>query len=388
MCKFRPVPSLSLLRAMVRGAIALAFLSSFALPAFAAGDDVFTITPAVTARETFDSNVNFNGQGDFEHRLVPSLNLGLQDERLRGYLKGTGTEYVYTKLSGLNRFDQNYDGYLEANATERLTASLTTNAIVDHTVGSSLSETGQLAQMVMRKVYTVSPTVSYQLTERNSATIFGSVSQTKYASTQYVNSDSKALGGRWGYMYDERTTVLFQVADTRTQEPNAKQSVLTTMGGFDYFIAETLKAHFLAGLSSMSSQDAGVSTTSRGYAVDSSLQWTGETTSATAGYGRDMSVDLSGNNIVRDRFNLSASKNLSERFQALLSANFVQSKTAGNLTTTQTTRWFEVDPAIQYQTSEHSTLALGYGYGIQEAVETGVVQKRTQVYLNFSISFP
>ncbi|MDO9083959.1 MAG: hypothetical protein Q7U56_11835, partial [Humidesulfovibrio sp.] len=145
----------------------------------------------------------------------------------------------------------------------------------------------------------------------------------------------------------------------------------------------------LAGSSSMSSTTAaGKTSSSRGMSADSSVQWQGETSQTTAAFNRDMTSGLNGEDIVRTRFSFNASKRLTERFQVRLNANTVLSKTTGSSVAEQTTRWTELSPVAEYQTTEYSTVSFGYAFGVSKTEETNESKRRSQVYLNFSISFP
>lgn len=372
---------------LLAGIVFLCIALAGPLPAKAS--ETFKIIPAVTAQEMYDSNVYMKGKGDMEHRLAPSLKFELKEERIRGNLNLTGTGYKYTTLSEFDRIDQKYELALEADATERLKASLASSAIVDHTFSATLEDTGQIAKMTLRRVKSIQPTLTYQVTERNSATVFGGFSQTTYGSKQYTDSNNRSLGGRWGYMATERLQLIGQVTNARMDQDNADQTVLTALGGGEYNLTETLKARFLVGMSSLkSSNTSGRTNSSGGYSADSSLQWRGETHDLSATFVRDMTAGLNGEDIVRTRFGFSGSKNLTERLKLRLSSNLVISKTTGDFVTEKTTRWVEIRPSASYQTSEHSTLSLGYGFGTQHIKETEEVKSRSQVFLNFSISFP
>lgn len=358
-----------------------------AVPAFAS--DTLKLIPAVSASEKYDSNVYMMGKGDMEHSLVPSLKLDLQEERYRGWLKGSGTIYKYTKLNEFDRADQSYDAFFEVNATERVVASFNAGQKIDHTFNSALENTGQVAEMVTRHYTTFQPSLSYGVTENNTATIFGMLGKTKYGAKTYTDSTSTALGARWGYNIDERTQAIVQISNTKTSQETAEQTVLSTMGGFEYGVTELIKARVLVGSSSLhSTTSSGKSSSSRGFSTDSSVQWFGEKSQITAGFLRDMTSGLNGEDIVRTRFSFNSSYSFTERMKMLANANTVLSKTSGESTTEQTTRWIEVSPSLQYQTGEYSTVSLGYAFGTQSVKETDVSKRRSQVFLNFAISFP
>jgi len=359
---------------------------------FALADDTLTVTPAVSAREMYDSNVYMAGKGDMEHSLSPSLKINLDKERVRGYISGQANIYRYSSLSDYDRTDQKYDAFMEVNATERVRASMTAGAVVDHTFSSTLENTGQIAQLTLREVYGVQPSLTFDVTERNTATIFGGYTQTRYGSTIYADSNTTSYGGRWGYQLSERTQAIAQISRTKIEQDSAHQSVISTLGGFEYKLTELLKLRLLGGMSSMQSTNTlGQDSSRNGFSADTSVEWrVDETSTLSASYNRDMTSGLNGEDIVRDRYSIFGAKKLTEKLQVLLNGNMVLSKisASNNSGSTSNTRWMEISPQAQYQIFEHSTLALGYGYGAQKVDETGVTKERNQVFLNFSISFP
>ena len=357
----------------------------------ALADDTLKITPAVSAREMYDSNVYMMGKGDLEHSLVPSLKISLDEERVRGYISGLASLYTYSSLSEYDRMDQKYDAFVEMNATERVRASVSAGATIDHTFSSTLEDTGQIAQLTLREVYSAQPSLTIDVTERNTATLFGGYTQTRYGSTLYSDSNTTNFGGRWGYQFTERTQAIAQLSHTRIEQSSAHQSVLSSLAGFEYKLTELLKLRLLGGMSSMrSTNSSGQDSSRNGFSADTAVEWRiDETSSVSASYNRDMTSGLNGEDIVRNRYSIFGAKRLTEKLQVLLNGNLVHSKiSAGNSGTASTTRWMEISPQVQYQTSEHSALALGYGYGAQKVEETGVTKERNQVFLNFSISFP
>jgi len=371
---------------------AVACLLLCAVGSNALADDTVKITPAVSAREMYDSNVYMMGKGDMEHSLVPSLKIETDQERVRGYVSGQASIYEYSSLSKFDRVDQKYDAFLETNATERVQASLSAGVVVDHTFNSALENTGQLAQLTLRNVYGVQPSITFDVTERNTATLFGGYTQTRYGSKLYSDNNTTSYGGRWGYQLTERTQAIAQVTETKIGlASSAHQSVLSTLGGFEYKLTELLKLRLLGGMSSMQSTNSlGQDNSRNGFSADTSVEWrVDETSSVSASFNRDMTSGLNGEDIERNRYSIFAAKRIAEKLQVLLNGNMVLSKiSAGSSGSSSSSRWTEISPQVQYQVTEHGILALGYGYGAQKDDENGGTKERNQVFLNFSISFP
>lgn len=372
----------------------LGFLLTSLLPlsgALAFGTDAFRITPGIAARELYDSNVYLMGKGDMEHSIAPSLKVEANDDRYQAWIKGTGTVYKYTKLNEFDRFDHNYDALFSVNATEKLTLSLTGASKFDHTFSETLNETGQLAKQVARTYYSAQPNISYQLTERNLVSVYAAYVKTTYDSsgtTDYTDSTTNVFGGQWGYSFTERLQAIAQVSRARTTVTNGFQNVINTMGGFEYALAETIKARVLVGRSSYNSENQGRANSASGLSSDTSLEWRGEAHMMKAFAGRDVTSGLNGEDIVRTRFGFYGERNITERFMFRVHCNVVNSKKEGANVLEETTRWLELTPSLAYQTTEYSTLSLGYSYGARTVKETEESKRRNQLYLSFNITLP
>jgi len=348
------------------------------------------IMPTISVRETYDSNVNLLGKGDFEHSATPGVRVDLKQERLRSWIVAKGTAYKYTRLSDFDRIDQNYEGGLEVNATEKVTANLKGGIRADHAFSSALDETGELApRRASRQVYSLQPSLTFTLGETDSLTLFHAFAKTDYDTKDYTGSVSNTLGGLWGHRLNERTQLLLQVSGAHATTPDATQNSASGMGGFEYALAETLKARVLAGASSLSSKTEGSDARkANSYAADTSIEWQLERMNAKAGYSRDMTLGITGDDLVRDKFTLDLGLRATERLRLQMGGNMVLSENTSSAQSLQKNRWFELSPSARYQTGENSALTLGYAYGSSEDRLKDIVKTRNRVYLDFSIAFP
>jgi len=344
----------------------------------------------MSVRATYDSNVNFMGKGDFETSAMPGVRVDVQQERMRGWVVAKGTAYKYLRLNDFDRIDQNYEAGIEVNATERITANLKGGLVADHAFGSALDETGEQApRRSSRQVYSVKPSLTFNLGETDSLTLFHAFSKTVYDTRDYTDSQSNTLGGLWGHRLNERTQLLLQLAGSMASTPSASQDSVSCMGGFEYALAETLKARVLGGVSSLRSKvDGQESSESSSYAADTSLEWQLEKLTTKVGYSRDMTLGITGDDLVRDKLTLNLALRTTERLRLLLGGNMVLSENTSSSQTAQKNRWTEISPGASYQVGENSSMTLGYAYGASEDRLKDETKTRNRVYLDFSIAFP
>ncbi|GEM_PF-1740633 len=352
--------------------------------------EVVKVMPTLTVRETYDSNVNLMGKGDLEHSVTPGVRVDLKQERVNGFVEAKATAVKYTRLNSFDRIDQNYQAGLEVNATEKITANIKGGVVADHAFASALSDTGEQApRRASRQVYSVQPSVTVQVGETNSLTLFHAFAKTVYDTKDYTDSVSNTLGGLWGHRLNERTQLLLQLSGALVTTPSATQNSVSAMGGFEYALAETLKARVLGGASSLHSKaDGAEARTASNYAADTSLEWQLERLNTKFGYSRDMTLGITGADLVRDRISLNLGLSATERLRLLLGGNLILSENTSSAQSLQKNRWFEISPGASYRVGENSSLTLGYAYGVSEDRLTDVVKTRNRVSLDFNIAFP
>lgn len=351
--------------------------------------ETFKAVPTLSLRETYDSNVNFNGKGDVVHSAAPGIRVDMQKERMRGWVQARGTAYKHTSLSEYDRIDQSYDAGLEVNATETVTVNLKGNIIADHAFAAALDETGERARRASRQVLSAQPSVTFLLGELNSLTLFYGFTKTDYDTQDYVDSLSNSFGGLWGHRWNERTQLLLQLSGARTETRTARQDMVSSMLGLEYALIETLKARLLAGVGSMSSTGGQTEKrTATNFTADTSLEWRLEKLTTSVGYSRDMTMGISGEDLVRDKLNLNLLLSATERLQLQLNGNMVLSESISSTQASQRNRWIEFRPSVIYRLGEDSRLTLGYSYGASKNETRDELKNRNQVYLDFSIAFP
>ena len=350
--------------------------------------DTYTFTPQVSVRETYDSNVNYGGHGDMEHNVSGSLRMDMQKERVGGWIQAKGEAYKYSRLKDYDRVDQTYTAGLQVNATEKITVNIQGGVTADHAFSDSLSETGEVARTAAHQVYTLRPSVTMLLDEVNSLTLFYAFSKSVYDSQEYTNYQSHTLGALWGYRLNERLQLLLQLADTRMESNDADFDNISAMAGFEYSLAESLKARVLVGASTLhTNYKVGIKRSSNDYSAETSLDWRLEKLTTSAGYSRDMTLGITGDDLVRDRFFLNFYYTLTERFTAILQNNVVLSEGSSSSQSGQDKRWMEIKPSLRYYLTEKAYLEAGYTYAATKDMELDLLRTRNKAFLEFSASF-
>lgn len=383
----RPPSRTKMMRPIAAAALA-AVVAFFALAGEARPDDTVKWTPSIGAQETYDSNVQFLGKGDFEHSVTPGLRVEANKERLTAWAQARATGYKYNKLSKYDRVDQDYQAGMQLNATETVSVDMKAGVLSDHAYTYALEQTGQIAKSAQHQQYTFQPSVNFALSSSTMLTLLYAFSKAVYDTTDYQDSTTHSVAAMLGYRLTERLQLLAQLADSRMSNDSADYNSYSLMGGFEYSLAETLKARVLLGGSSTNASPQNADKRHyTSYSADTTLDWRLERWNLTAGYTRDVTMSVYGDDRLRNRFSFSTGYDVTERLRAQLGANLVFTKDQSSSASNQSNRWYEFTPSLAYRLGEKSHLNFGYSYGASKDEATDLLRNRNRVFLNFQTSF-
>lgn len=371
-------------------ALVAAVAAFFALAGDALSDDTVKFTPSIAARETYDSSVNFMRESDFEHAITPGARVDVQKERLTGWAQAKATGYKYSRLNKFDRIDSLFDAGVQVNATQTVNVELKGGVNLDHVYGQALEQTGELVTKgSAHQQYSLQPSVTFALTENNSLTLAYTYTQSDYDSKIYTDYTGHTVAGTWGYRLSERLQLLLQLADSYMENKSTHFSSYNLMAGFEYGLAETLKARVLMGGSTTHAvPTTGSSRDYTSYSAESSLDWKLERANVSAGFSRDVTLSVYGDDRVRNRLFVNSGYSLTERLKALMGVNYVMSHDQARSASDQSNRWLELSPGLEYMLGEKTSLTLGYSYAMSKDIgSTEELRNRNRVYLNFSTSF-
>ena len=159
----------------------------------------WSIVPSITLRTEYNSNINNTSGGstgsagklsDFISTTNPSAAFNYATEASK--LQGTVgiSQLLYVKNTGYNHTDQNYRINGQYSLTPRFNVSLNTSFISDSTSQQELLASGLTITRTPRLSFAAGPGMSYNLTERLSATLsynFNKVVYQPFQNTQTQN---------------------------------------------------------------------------------------------------------------------------------------------------------------------------------------------------------
>jgi hypothetical protein len=158
---------------IVRNSIWMA-LAGFLMLGAAARADEFKLTPSVTVRQEYNSNIFFdasNEKDDLITRVKPGLELIERTERLNLRLAGFAIPYVYWENDELNSVDQDYSGRADYRLTPLVSVGASAAVRVDHQPDRDIYTTGLAYSDNRRIQQRYGGNLGYQFTELMAASV-------------------------------------------------------------------------------------------------------------------------------------------------------------------------------------------------------------------------
>ncbi|BDQ33463.1 outer membrane beta-barrel protein [Pseudodesulfovibrio portus] len=355
------------------------------------------VTPSISAKTTYNDNVHFKKKTDFEWLLVPAVKVDYGQE---DWTLSTGARANVYRYSDLNQYDrENYNFWLdgEKDITETLQINFRSSFSYDHTFEDELTESGNVTSQALRRRYSLSPGVSWGMTEKDNLTLTLPYSQTVYTGSS--NADSVSKGGTLGWshvMNNERVSLLGQFSLTNyyfdRTDGYTDQDVYNLMGGMHYKPSELFDITAYFGLGHARSdvtfrtlQDTTGANTY--FSFDLAGTYHREKWEFTLGADRQASPSTDGEVTVRTRMKLSGKYSFTERLSSAVETAYFQTE-SGGLISESKKRTYYVHPWIGYKWTENASIRLEFRHTNNKNLLTDKEQKQNQTALRFEYRYP
>jgi hypothetical protein len=348
------------------------------------------ITTSLSAGQMYDDNIYLYSTGkrnDFISIIRASGALDYKTERTT--IKGEVNINIrrYIKEDELSTVDQIYS--LDANflSSERLRLGMTGKYTKDTTLETELTETGVALVRNERKNYFLSPSATYNLSERDTLSFSPFYTNTNYESDTY--SDYWVSGATADYHHllkEARLTLIARAGYNYIKiEPReyeygffkiSSESYYHTCqlyGGINYLFSETLTLNLLLGVrytdSTMTEKIYlfGIYPLGKTKESDEALGWVGDISlsktlqkgSVTVGATRELSPSGLGELLEKNRVYVRYINNFTERLRGELDASYYRGKGLGRIKTYHT---WHIIPTLHYNIKKYLTVDLNYSY--------------------------
>ncbi|MFZ5448952.1 MAG: hypothetical protein ACOZFS_09995 [Thermodesulfobacteriota bacterium] len=371
----------------------------------------WSFIPTITQRSEFNSNLYYapsNPISDYILSLKPEADFNYTTEitQLQGRLGLLGMHYI--THDNLDHIDQNYEINGRYQATPKIGLSLNSSYINDTTLIQELLTSGLVIGRTQRQSFYVGPGVTYNLTERLSATGSYSFNRVLYQAPQYTNYTDHQAGLKFAYLLkNEKTTLISNniVRETLYGGGNNYKSIGIYVGLLHKF-SERFDVNVLSGANinfySFNTQVLDFSQfpyfvriktqrlNSNGVTpyvgASASYRWTN--LSLTGGASIDQTPSAYGAIYQVSRVFATLNYDFTERLSGFVSGSFSLSNQSSQILASEY-NYYNVSPGLTYQITEKFSTSAGYNYGTSSSLtDTGGSAHNHVAYIQFSYKYP
>jgi len=328
------------------------------------------LVPSLKVQETYDDNVTFSRtdkQDDFVTSINPELMLDYATELLS--LKSTAAVDLLRYADDSDLDTENYRLALSGDygVMERFTLSGNFSYLKDTTLESELEETGLVNLREDRERYTGGGGISYKLSQRSDVGLDYTYGDIRYDSQDQVDYDSHSLTFSYNRYFNDQLDVFTIQPYYVGRDSDISQTDNYGLSlGWAHAFSETLRMTCFLGARyteidyAYSPWHRGKEST-RGGVADISVTKTGEITTGTMGYSRDLHYSSYGEPIETDKIYLRANRMLTRRLGVSFSGSLYFTQSEGEFLLEDSSH-VELTPSLNYRLTREHSLRVGYSY--------------------------
>lgn len=335
-------------------------------------------------------------EGSFIAKIQPTLKLSRSEENSRiEFSTGLRVER-YTDLKDLDREDP-FANFSSGWSTERSTYGFSAGYSERAQRSIADEDTGDFSSNATVESINLSPSYSYQLTEKDS--LYGSYNYSDrtysdsgptddpFGTTNLNDNTTHSLTGGWQHSITERLTGGLAVTYANYESTGNQESEYDTYNfaiTSSYLLSEKWSLSGQVGYRTLENEitpQVGpvVTDESSGSLFSFASTYDGEINSVSFTLGR--SLNPSGEGVVneQDRISLNWRRSLSDTLSFNINTSYQETQTADSINTTDR-KYLQFSPSMAWQLEEDFTLHFGYQYREQEGSTTDAIDSN-MVYL-------
>ncbi|MBL1321886.1 MAG: outer membrane beta-barrel protein [Methylophaga sp.] len=333
----------------------------------------WSLTSALNPSVEYDDNVflSENEQSSMHYAVTPtavvtravdnmltSLSVGYQIDR-------------YTSLSSDNDTENPFIRFNSSYSTERSQYDLSASYQEATSRSTAVEDTGDFSTQSINRTRSISPSFSYQWTERDTLSFSGSYLERLSSTTSFADTETKSITAGWQHQFSERLS-----AGLNGTFSNYKSDGLTLSTDDDNYNLSTSMTYALSELWSLTgnvgarklnsertSTLTGITNddTSTGSTFGFSAIRTDDINTYTINLSRDLSPSGTGDVNESDRINASWSHNISDRLTANMAASY-QETTSALRDSNGKRKNVNFTPSLRWQLERNLNLNFKYSY--------------------------
>jgi hypothetical protein len=372
----------------------------------------WVLTPSIETRAEFLNNILYSAfpkKSDYILSAVPNLDFTYNTEvtQLGGSLRLSGLHYIQNP--NLDAINQSYNITGNTMATSRLRLNLGLAYLSTNNSQEAVNTLNLLTIRQRTNNISVSPGLTYFLTEKLSTDLTYNFYNVDYQSNPFNNYMTHIINSRLNYLYNEKLTFIISMTASYSQYQNI-DSTLMSLGpqvGFNYKINEKSEITVLGGASYSQNESSfgtvgfnnffGFLTVPEGQKQRSSFvnpfvsisgKYLWENGGASLTFTSSQSASAYLNQSQYNYFNLAINQNITERLRFSVNPYFNTSNTQGG-SSNYSQNYIGINPQLTYNLTERTSV--GANYNLSYVKNTGLQSSGYNingVYLFLNYSYP
>lgn len=331
----------------------------------------------------YDDNVRMlvDPQASFLYQITPVLNF-FHKTSVSELTASVSYGYQhFFDISELNRDFQKY-GLAGNYQMERITWALASSYHVTPSRDSAEQDSGDFALDSEKTSRSITPSVTYQVTQLDSLNFSPSYSDATYSTDDFSDYENKALNLAWSRKWTERYTSSLSVFYSKYE--STRNSVIdgisTSSDSFGinfsstYLLSEKWKIFgTLGGRVTESDTDFisitginSINNTSQGFLLDAGFDYSGESLSALFNVNRSLIPSSQGQLNEQSRVNLDLNYQITERLSAAMLSSYQESESTSTRNVSGTRKNLTIQPSVRWKLSPDWVLSTSYRYRYQQ----------------------
>jgi hypothetical protein len=372
----------------------------------------WVVTPSIETKAQYLNNIFYSPTlrvSDYILSAGPKLDFNYNTEvtQLGGSLKFMGLHY--TQNSNIDRIDQYYNIQGSTQATPRINLKLATSFVSTSTPSEYLAATGGvLTNNRLVSFISVSPGMTYNLTERWSTVLTYSFLNVSYQEEAYNNYLSHTINDRLNYLLNEKTTLIASITayNAKYQKLGNTISALGPQLGFSRKFSEKWDMEFLGGVNinqinsnvavlsfdnvsgfaAIRQRKQETSSITPFFTLGTDYRW--EKGGMKINYVRNQSANAYQNQSQYNNFILNFTQQITEKLDFGLGPYvYLSSIKGGN--SNYNSNYIGIRPVITYKLTEKTSLSANYSFSYRTVTgTTSYSYPINDVWLSLSYSYP
>jgi len=373
----------------------IASFSLFSLPVLQAAE--WSVSGTVNPSLEYDDNIfmrDTDKLGDYHATMKPTLKIMHELENAETSLSAGYTIDRYDALS-----EQDTENpFVNVNtqySTQRSQWGLDISYAESTSRDDAADDTGDFETNSISTTESISPSFSYQLTERDSLSVNASYSEREYSTTDFSNSRNRQLSTSWQHQFTERFNggVSFSFGNNKSNsltsftDDDTYNLSLTT----NYDLSEVWGINGSVGVRQLDSERTdGFGVTeknkSSGSSLDLTISYKKNQDTASVSLSRSVSPSSSGEVNEQDKISANWSRNLTENLSAGINASFQTTRSADGANNDDREN-ISVSPTLNWTFSPDASLGLSYKYRQQKESDAGTTASSNAIMLTLNYNW-